>query len=272
MMGDQVSSATRPWSWLTPFAREVLRSAKAVMSNWLLLPSTPRPILQDLLDIDARGLGLRRGQLAHELRGEALVAGRDRRVDGEDGFGANLREGLLERSTLGHQLARLLHEHERGVALVEVPGCRGHAQLAQRTHAAHAEDELLVQAHLTPAYIEDVADGPVALDVLRHVGVEQQQGHAPDLHQPDGGVDGPAGQLHADGQRLAQRVDHTTQRQPCRIEVEVAVLLVAVGVDVLAEVAAAVEEAYGHEGQGHVGGGLAVVAGEHAEATGVDGQ
>ena len=49
-------------------------------------------------------------------------------------------------------------------------------------------------------------------------------------------------------------------------------LLVAVGVDGLAEVAAAVEEAHGHEGQGHVGGGLAVVAGEHAEAARVDGQ
>ena len=144
---------------------------------------------------DALSIG--RGQLAHQVGGEALVPGRYRGVDGEDGPGANLRERVVERGSLGHQLARLLHEHERGVALVEVPGRRGDAQLAQGADAADAEDELLVQPHLATAHVEDVADGPVALGVLGDVGVEQQQGYAADLYQPHRGVNGAPGQLHA---------------------------------------------------------------------------
>ncbi len=128
-------------------------------------------------------------------------------MDGEDGLGANLLEGVFERGAFGHQLARLLHEHERGVALVEVPDGRVDAQLAQGADAADAQDELLVQAHLAAAHVQDVGDGPVALSVLGHVGVEQQQRHAADLDQPHGGVHGASGQLHADHQRLAQRVD-----------------------------------------------------------------
>ena len=133
----------------------------------------------------------RRGELAHEVGGEALVA--------RPGPGVWMVKTALARTCarasssvgpLGHQLARLLHEHERGVALVEVPGRGSDAQLAQGAHAADAEDELLVQAHLAAAHVEDVADGPVALGVLGHVGVEQQQRHAADLHQPDGGVHG----------------------------------------------------------------------------------
>ena len=49
-------------------------------------------------------------------------------------------------------------------------------------------------------------------------------------------------------------------------------LLVTVRVDGLAEVAVAVEQADGDERQGHVRGGLAVIAGEHTQAAGVDGQ
>ena len=57
-----------------------------------------------------------------------------------------------------------------------------------------------------------------------------------------------------------------------RVEVGVGVLLVAVRVDRLAEVAVAVEQAHGDERQRHVRGGLAVVAREHAQAAGVDAQ
>ncbi len=47
-------------------------------------------------------------------------------------------------------------------------------------------------------------------------------------------------------------------------------LLVAIGVDLLAEVAASVEEADAGKGQGRIGCRLAVVAGQDPEAAGVD--
>ena len=67
-------------------------------------------------------------------------------------------------------------------------------------------------------------------------------------------------------------VEDAQDRQPGQVEVRVGVLLVPVRVDRLAEVAAAVEEPDADERQGHVAGGLHVVAGEDAEAAGVDAQ
>ena len=54
------------------------------------------------------------------------------------------------------------------------------------------------------------------------------------------------------------------------VVVGIRVLLVAVGVDRLVEVAVPVEQPDADERQGHVGGGLHVIAGQHPEAAGVD--
>ena len=75
------------------------------------------------------------------------------------------------------------------MALVEVPDGRLDAERPERPHAADAEDELLVEAHLAAADVEDVGDRPVGLGVLREVGVEQQDRHAADLGEPDGDAD-----------------------------------------------------------------------------------
>ena len=85
---------------------------------------------QQGLDVDARGRGLGGRERAHQVRREALVASRDRRVDGEDRVLAHTGQRLLERDAFGHQLARLLGEHEGGVALVEVPDRRIDLQTA----------------------------------------------------------------------------------------------------------------------------------------------
>jgi hypothetical protein len=61
-----------------------------------------------------------------------------------------------------------------------------------------------------------------------------------------------------------------TQRQHGGVEVGLRVLLVPVGVDLLPEVAAPVEEPHRDERKRGVRGGLAVVAGEDAEPAGVD--
>ena len=53
------------------------------------------------------------------------------------------------------------------------------------------------------------------------------------------------------------------------VEAGVALLLPAVGVELLAEVALLVEEAHAHEGDAETAGRLEVVAGQHPEAAGV---
>ena len=52
--------------------------------------------------------------------------------------------------------------------------------LAAGANAANAQDQLLAQAHLAAAHVEDVGDRPVGRIVGRNVGVQQQERHAAD--------------------------------------------------------------------------------------------
>ena len=78
------------------------------------------------------------------------------------------------------------------------------------------------------------------------------------------------GNLHADLERRAVAAARAPHRQLVRVEVGLGVLLVPIGVDLLAEVAAPVEEADADERQRRVRRRLAVVAGQDAEAAGVE--
>ena len=72
--------------------------------------------------------------------------------------------------------------------------------------------------------------------------------------------------------RLAVAADGRLHGQLVHVGLEILFLLPAVDVEALAEVSLAVEEADADERNVEVGGALDVVAGEHAEAAGVDGQ
>ena len=102
------------------------------------------------------------------------------------------------------------------------------------------------------------------------VRVEQQDRDPPDLGEPHGDREVPAGELDRHGQRQPVGVLDPTDRQPAEVVVGVVVLLVPVGIDGLAEVAVAIQQADAERRQGHVAGGLHVVAGEDAEAARVD--
>ena len=273
----QVAFAVSAWSRLTAFAPRVRRSENAVMSNGRRVALDAQPERQQRVHRDAAGvrapvaLQQRRRDPPDEVRVEPLVARRDRGVDREHRVATGPRSTRRRAVRPGRdELPRALGEQERGVALVEVPDRGREVELAQRPDAADAEDELLVEAHLAAADVQDVGDRAVRVVVVGDVGVEQQDRHPADLGDPDGGVQVAAGERHADGERLAQPVERPQDRQPRELVVRVRVLLVAVRVDRLAEVALAVHQPHADERQGHVRGGLHVVAGEDAEAAGVD--
>ena len=232
--------------------------------------------LQQPLDGHAlEGLGAAEVEL--DERGvEAVDAGGHRGVRGEDGGGAHGLERLVEGHRLGaHELADPLDAEEAGVALVGVVdvGGRGAGDARpqpQRAHAAHAEQHLLLQAQLAAAAVEALGDAARRLVVLVHVGVEQQQRHPADLGAPDVGVQlAAAGQLDGDAGRGAVLLAQQRQRQPVGVEHRVVLLLPAVAVQALAEVAGLVEQADADDRHAEVGGRLEVVAGEDAQAAGV---
>ena len=191
-------------------------------------------------------------------------------MDREDAVATDPSPGIFERGAGRDVLARPLGQQERRVALVEMPHRRRQAEGPDRPYAADAKDELLVQAHLEAADIQDVADRPVLDRVLGDVSVEQQDRHAPDLGEPDRDGQVTSGELDRDGQRQAVFVLDSGQRQPRQVVVGVVVLLVAVRIDRLAEIALPIEQSDTQKGQGHVAGRLHVVAGEHTKAAGVD--
>ena len=240
------------------------------MSNSAAIVVDAETELEHALDGDAAGIEQRPGDAPDEVGVEPLVAGRDRRVDGEDAVAPDRRPGVVERRPGRDVLARPLGEQERGVALVEVPDGRREAELPDRAHAADAEHELLVEAHLATADVQDVGDRPVRVVVLGQVRVEQEDRDPADLGEPDRDGKVAAGQLDRHGQRQPRGVLDAPERQAGQVVVGVVVLLVAVGIDRLAEVALAIEQPDADRRQGHVAGRLHVVAGQHAETTRVD--
>ncbi len=143
----------------------------------------------------------------------------------------------------GDVLAGALGEEQRGVALVEMPDRRIDPERPQRPHPADAQHQLLVEPHLAAADVEDVGDRPVGVAVLGDVGVEEQDRRPADLGAPHGDLEVAARQLHADLEWFAVRALDPADRQPRQVVVRVGVLLVAVGVDRLVEVAVAIHEA-----------------------------
>ncbi len=232
---------------------------------------------EHLVDGDAGQGGVAAEVTGDQLPVEAVDAGGDGRVGGEDGAGPDGFEGVgeAEAGVGGGEFGDPFEAEEAGVALVGVEhlglGVAGEAAVgADGTDAADAEQYFLQQPVFAAAAVEPVGDvafgGGVGLDV----GVEQQQRNPADLGAPDlGGEGAAAGQGEVDP--AGGRVGLAEQGDGERVGVEqgVALLLPAVPAEGLPEVAVPVEEADADDGDAEVGGGLEVVAGQDAEAAGV---
>ncbi len=222
-----------------------------------------------------RPLGAGAEVAGDEVAREAVDAGRHRCVGGEDGAGAHRLAGLVEGQALLDELADALDAQEARVPLVHVEdlGLGAAAQRrprAQGTHPADAEEHLLVEPVVAAAAVQPVGDLAHRRVVGLHVAVEQQQRHAPDLGQPQLGVQHAAVRhAHRHLDRPALGTGEQRQRQPVRVQRRVALLLPALGVERLLEVAGPVEQPDADDRHAQVAGRLEVVAGEDPEPAGV---
>ncbi len=233
---------------------------------------------EDALDGQAVDRHVAAEVLRDEVAAEPVDAGGHGRVRREDRRGADGLERRVEREALLDELADALDAEEPRVALVGVVdlGLRraGEARpQAQRAHAAHAEQQLLLEAVLAAAAVEAVGHLARGLVVAGHVRVEQEQRHAADGRDPHVRVErATPGQGERDARRRAVVVAQEGERQAVRVEERVRLDLPAVACEGLLEVAGAVEEPDADDRHAEVARALEVVAGEDTEAAGVLGQ
>ena len=234
---------------------------------------------QDPFDGDARaGAGV--GEvLLDERPGEPVDPGGDRRVRGEHRRGASdLERGVEVQARTGGvdgELADALQPQEPRVTLVGVedlgrlvPGDA--RERPQRLDPADAEQQLLAQPVLGVAAVEAVGHVDVLLAVALHVGVEHEQRHASDPRHPDPGQQvRAAGHRDGDGRGLPGGLAQHRDRELVGVEHGVGLLLPALAGERLLEVTVSVEQADADDRDAEVAGGLEVVAGQDAEATGV---
>ena len=204
------------------------------------------------------------GELAevvlHELATEAVDARRHRRVCGEHAAARAPLRPPRRRAGPRDLLADPLQAEEPGVALVHVEHLRVDAECPQRPNPADAEDDLLAQPVVRVPGVQAVGDLDPVGRVLGEVGVEQVQRDLADVGPP-----------HPGPYRVAGEIDRHCEAgvgEPERLGVHVdgPLLLPAVGVELLVEVALGVQQANPDERHTEIGRRLEVVTGENAEA------
>ena len=135
------------------------------------------------------------------------------------------------------------------------------------------EHDLLPDAGVVVAAIQRVGDVAVLRQfVFRDVGVHQVQRDPADFQLPDLDINIARRQLDRDLQVAAGGVLYGHQRQGIEIVGRIALLLPAVGIQHLAEIALLVEQAEADEGIVLVAGRFQVIAGEYSQAARVDRQ
>ena len=240
--------------------------------GFVLVLRLDAPQAHQLLGRDAQLVAQRAKVLFDQVAVEAVVAGGHGRVRGEDGVLGHLAQGGVEaHAVVLHPRADGLERGERAVAFVEMIDARRDAQGLQRPHAAHAGHQFLADAGAVVAAVEPGGQLAVLGAVARHVAIQQVELHPADVHQPDLGQQLAGAGVDADGDRLAVGAQGGLHRQVLDLRVEILLVLPAVDVEMLLEIALVVEQPDGHQRHAQPAGALDVVAGKHAQAAGIDG-
>ena len=135
------------------------------------------------------------------------------------------------------------------MALVHVPKGWVDAHLAQRAHTADAQHDLLGHPHLLIAAVEPRRKLAILRAVRVNVGVHQEQRDATDLDAIDLGIDRSARQLDFNNYLVTIGRQRGRGGHIGEIQLGIARLLPATGIEPLAKIALRVEEPDRHERQ-----------------------
>ncbi len=106
--------------------------------------------------------------------------------------------------------------------------------------------------------------------VFRNVGIQQIELHASDVDVPDLDGNHAGWQLHRDHHVFAVFIPDRPHRKRVEIVDRVALLLPAIRIEGLLQVALLVQQTHADQRNGAIAGGLQVVAGKHAQSAAID--
>ena len=227
-----------------------------------------------LLEIDSDRAAIFVEIVVHQAGIEQVDTRRNRRVRGEDVVGSRGLHRLVPRqAVILHQHSHALEGQKRGMPLVHVEHRRLQAQSLEGAHASDAQDDLLADARIGVAAIERIGDVPIlGQQILRDIGVEQVKLHSPDFQLPHLNHYVAGGQLDGYLEFLVIRGARRRDGHGVEIVGGVALVLPSIRVQHLAEVALLIQQADAHQGQIEIAGRFQVVAGQDAQAAGIDGE
>src|SRR5439155_324914 len=174
-------------------------------------------------------------------------------------------------SSSSHELAHPFDEHEGGVPFVRVPGGRVVSQRPERPHAADAQNPLLPQSQVGPTGVQPMTQPTVRWVILLEVRVEQKNRHAAHHDPPRTDAHVAPREAHRGEAGVALRPAHRLERRRVHVEALLRVLLPSVEPQSLVRVSLDIEQADADQWEAQVRRRLALVPGEHADASGIDG-
>jgi hypothetical protein len=184
--------------------------------------------------------------------------------------GGGLARFAIAEFVLAHGRADALQREERRVALVHVADGRLDADGVQGAQAADAEQDLLSNPHLAVAAVEARSDAAQLGRVFGQVGVEQVEFDAAHIDEPDLDSEGVRAEVDADLAGLALFVLDERGGPLVDVVHGIAFELPAIFGELLGEVALPIRQADADQRNAEIRSGLQVVAGQHAQAAGVD--
>src|ERR1039458_2633611 len=242
-------------------------------AKWLIsLAGTGKPEVDELIQLDADVFTVVLVVFADQPGVEGFVAGGHRRVGRKDGILGDLLARIGKAHPALDAIANAFESEERAMALVHVPTGRLDAQRLQRAHTTDTDDDFLADAHLAATDIKLARNRAVGRVILVRIGVQQKHRHATYLRQPDAREHVAVREIDANREVAAILSEQWLDGQARKIIRRIEMLLPPVGLNLLLEVTMLVKRADADKRDPEVARGLAVIAGKHAEAAGINAQ
>ena len=220
---------------------------------------------------DTKRVSHRSKMLFNHAAIKTIMASRHRRVCCKDRLSGHSSHRLVVRIAIAvHASANGLQCGKNRVALIEMVHARHDPHRANGLHSADTQHQFLTDANTRVAAIETAGELAIIRLVAFDIGVEEIEAHATHGHLPDLRKQRARTSVNLHRDRLPVGTQGRFDRQGLNPRLQILLVLVAIDVELLSKISLVIKEPHGHERNPQTAGAFDVVAGEHAQAAGVN--